>query len=172
MLKKRPMPRFLDQCDGIILSTAQPYETEAIAEITDWFAETSRQVYTFGHLLPDTSTSAAQEETLSGRSEEIVRFLEKALETDGPNSLLYVCCNFNTHVLEALNLFFLQISFGSVFWSTQPEKIWAFLDVVIERKIPFVCQRRFTPVPMSQPVHYSDLQSRFSICCYSRRDPS
>lgn len=32
-----------------------------------------------------------------------------------------------------------QISFGSLFWPVKtPEQIWAFLDVVMERGIPFV----------------------------------
>ena len=32
----------------------------------------------------------------------------------------------------------IQVSFGSLWWSTEPEKIWAALDVLMERKIPFV----------------------------------
>lgn len=31
-----------------------------------------------------------------------------------------------------------QISFGTVFWTTQPEKVWTFLDVLLDKKIPFV----------------------------------
>ncbi|KAK7682538.1 hypothetical protein QCA50_014338 [Cerrena zonata] len=113
------MHSFIDQCDGIVLSTAQPYEPEAVAEVTAWFAETSREVYTFGHLLPIGAGASAGEQKDSEQSAEIVQFLQKTLETDGPESLLY-------------------ISFGSIFWSTQPEKIWAFVDAVIERNVPFI----------------------------------
>jgi hypothetical protein len=31
-----------------------------------------------------------------------------------------------------------QISFGSFWWPAEPEKIWAFLEAVMELKIPFV----------------------------------
>ena len=84
------MLRFIDQCDGIVLSTAEPYEAEAIAQITAWFQETSREVYTFGHLLPVSSNAESGEQKQSEKSEEIVNFLQKTHETDGPNSLLYV----------------------------------------------------------------------------------
>jgi len=44
--------------------------------------------------------------------------MDKTLQTRGQNSMLY-------------------ISFGSVFWA-QPEKIWALLDTVMEKEIPFI----------------------------------
>ena len=66
------------------------YEAEAIAQIAAWFQETSREVYTFGHLLPVSSNAESGEQKQSEKSEEIVNFLQKTLETDGPNSLLYV----------------------------------------------------------------------------------
>lgn len=52
-------------------------------------------------------------------------------------------------------LLFSQISFGSVFWSTEPEKIWTFLDVVMERNIPFVSVRPVAcvaPSAVTMPV--------------------
>lgn len=30
------------------------------------------------------------------------------------------------------------MSFGTFFWPTEPEKTWAFLDVLMEMNIPFV----------------------------------
>ncbi|KAK7682539.1 hypothetical protein QCA50_014339 [Cerrena zonata] len=113
------MHSFLDQCDGVILSTAEPYEAEAISHVTQWFGETSREVFTFGPLLPTGESAAAGEGKQSEKAAEITRFLQKTLETDGPNSLLY-------------------ISFGSLFWPSDAGKIWAFLDVVMERKLPFI----------------------------------
>lgn len=32
-----------------------------------------------------------------------------------------------------------QMSFGTIFWSTEPEKVWAVIDTMIELGIPFVC---------------------------------
>ena len=82
--------RFWDQCDGAILSTLESYEHEAIAQITTWQKELSREVYTFGPLFPTGADAATGEQKQSEKAEEISRFLEKTLETDGPNSLLYV----------------------------------------------------------------------------------
>ncbi|KAK7681774.1 hypothetical protein QCA50_015121 [Cerrena zonata] len=113
------MHSFLDQCDGLILSTAEPYESEAIARITEWYGETSREVYTFGHLLPVNENAAVGEQRQSEKAEEISQFLQKTLDTDGHGTLLY-------------------ISFGSIFWPMDPEKIWAFLDVVMEKQLPFI----------------------------------
>ena len=82
--------RFWDQCDGAILSTLESYEPEAIAQITKWQKELSREVYTFGPLFPTGTDAAAGEQKQSEKAEEISHFLNKTLETDGPNSLLYV----------------------------------------------------------------------------------
>ena len=81
---------FLDQCDGVILGTAEAYEREAISHITEWYAETSREVYVIGHLLPLGENAAAGEQKQSENSTEISAFLQKTLETDGPDSLIYV----------------------------------------------------------------------------------
>lgn len=33
------------------------------------------------------------------------------------------------------------MSFGTAFWSAEPDKIWVVLDVLIELHIPFVCDQ-------------------------------
>ncbi|KAJ3487389.1 hypothetical protein NLI96_g3563 [Meripilus lineatus] len=111
----------LDECDGVILSSPECYEPEAVAAVREWFAETSREAFAVGPLLPiSTSSSAiAGENQGMANAAEISSFLESTLETHGKGSMLY-------------------ISFGSLFWSSEPEKIWAFLDVLIEKKIPFI----------------------------------
>lgn len=80
----------MDQCDGVFLSTTEPYEREAIAHVTEWFGETGREVYVFGPLFPTGATANAGEQKQSEKGVEIIEFLQKALETDGPNSVLYV----------------------------------------------------------------------------------
>ena len=92
--------RFWDQCDGAILSTLESYESEAIARITEWQKELSREVYTFGPLFPTWAEAAAGEQKQSDKAEEISRFLETTLETDGPNSLLYVRHLSNLHEMR------------------------------------------------------------------------
>lgn len=72
----------MEQCDAVILGTAEPYETEAIARITEWFAETSREVYTLGHLLPTSKNAAAGEQKQSEKAGEIALFIR------GSNALI------------------------------------------------------------------------------------
>ena len=50
---------------------------------------------------------------------------------------MYVCLALNYDGVEVY--LSTQISFGSHFWPVMtPEKLWAFLDVVMELNIPFV----------------------------------
>ncbi|KAI0745368.1 UDP-Glycosyltransferase/glycogen phosphorylase [Earliella scabrosa] len=112
----------LEKSDGVLLFTPESYEPEAVAAARGWFAATGRRAYTTGPLLPSASKSTANlnEKKLSNESNEIVAFLDKTLETSGEKSLVY-------------------ISFGSVFWPlANPEMLWGFIDVLIERDIPFI----------------------------------
>ncbi|KAI0356302.1 UDP-Glycosyltransferase/glycogen phosphorylase [Trametes cingulata] len=110
----------LETCDGAFVVTAQSYEPEAVAAVRQWYAETSRQVYTCGPLVPSQTVAAAEnEKKQSNASGEIQEFLDTTLRTSGKHSLLY-------------------IAFGSMFWPNTPEKVWAFLDVVMELNIPFL----------------------------------
>ncbi|KAJ3489171.1 hypothetical protein NLI96_g2320 [Meripilus lineatus] len=121
-------------CDGLIMSTAEPYELQAIASVKAWFAETSRSVYSVGPLLSpvDNPRSFEEEKKTSAKAKEIDQFMDTIYKSHGEKSLVY-------------------IAFGSVFWSTQPEKIWSFLDVLIEKKIPFIMSHAspFAVVPES-----------------------
>ena len=50
-------------------------------------------------------------------------------------------------MVSLLHLFFelsiLQISFGSAFWPPTLDALEAFIDVIIEKKIPFVSNKLF-----------------------------
>ncbi|KAI0769592.1 UDP-Glycosyltransferase/glycogen phosphorylase [Trametes elegans] len=111
----------LESCDGIFLLTAEAIEPAAVAAVRRWYAETSRPAYVCGPLLPPSGAHAVEnEKKQSKESTEIQEFLDTMLEGSGENSLLY-------------------ISFGSTFWPYMaPEKLWALVDVVMERNIPFI----------------------------------
>ncbi|KAI0631466.1 UDP-Glycosyltransferase/glycogen phosphorylase [Trametes polyzona] len=115
----------LESTDGAFLITAEPYEPEAVAAAKSWYAETGRPAYVCGPLLPPSSATAVEKEKQQSKEAgEIQEFLDATLKTDGEKSLLYVV---------------MQISFGSLFWPVKtPEKMWAFLDVVMEKNIPFI----------------------------------
>ncbi|KAI0644654.1 UDP-Glycosyltransferase/glycogen phosphorylase [Trametes meyenii] len=111
----------LEATDGILLLTAEPYEPGAVEAVRKWFGETGRPTYVTGPLLPPPSSAAAEnEKKQSKQATEIGEFLDLTLSTFGEKSLLY-------------------ISWGSLFWPMRtPEKVWAFLDVVMEMNIPFI----------------------------------
>lgn len=111
----------LAKTDGIICNFSEVMEPESVKALRSWYAESNKDVYVLGPLVPD----AAHDEAAVGEAQQsaggrvVEEFLGKMLQLKGQKSLLY-------------------ISFGSIFWSTQPEKIWAFLDVVMEKKLPFI----------------------------------
>ncbi|CDO72764.1 Glycosyltransferase Family 1 protein [Trametes cinnabarina] len=114
------MYELFQTCDGLFLTSPAPYESEAVEKVRAWLSETGRPVYVCGPLLPRGSEAESNETKQSNKGAEIMEFLETTLKTSGEQSLLY-------------------ISFGSIFWPLKsPEKLWGFLDVVMELNIPFL----------------------------------
>ncbi|KAI0633620.1 UDP-Glycosyltransferase/glycogen phosphorylase [Trametes polyzona] len=111
----------LNTSAGAFLITAEPYEPDAVAAMKGWYAASGRHAYVCGPLLPPRSSVAVEKEKQqSAQGTKIQEFLDSTLKTSGEKSLLY-------------------ISFGSVFWPfSAPEKMWVFLEVVMERNIPFI----------------------------------
>lgn len=63
----------------------------------------------------------------------------------------------------------IQISFGSLFWSTEPEKIWAALDVIIEKGIPFVSFITNYTTSSDQCAPLLGIRPRLTLCHRSTR---
>ena len=134
--------RTLEKADGMLIFTPESYEPEAVAATRAWYAETGRPVYTTGPLLPTASksTAMANEKKMSSESNAIVDFLDETLKTSGEKSLVYVsrCCDALDSCARAQHCLS-KISFGTIFWPVMtPEKLWAWLDVLMELNIPFV----------------------------------
>ncbi|KAI0075143.1 UDP-Glycosyltransferase/glycogen phosphorylase [Panus rudis PR-1116 ss-1] len=106
-------------CHGLVLSTAEAYEAEAIKATRAWFNNLGKEVYVVGPLFQTGTNSIKGEYQQSPLATEIAEFLDRTLELQGPSSLLY-------------------FSLGSTFWPTKPETVWAVVDVLIERNIPFI----------------------------------
>ncbi len=83
---------FLESCDGVVLTTPECYEPEAVAGVKKWFAESSRSVFVLGPLLPTTHdpSALAGEKQMSVNANEIDLFLESILASHGKASMLYV----------------------------------------------------------------------------------
>ncbi|EKM59462.1 glycosyltransferase family 1 protein [Phanerochaete carnosa HHB-10118-sp] len=121
----------IHECDALVSSTSAIYEPkECIKALNDFFALTSRKMYLVGPLISDTKRSSRLETEGAAKSPELLEFMQNALKTHGEKSLIY-------------------ISFGTFFWSTQPDRLWTVLDVLMEKKIPFILSHAspFAKVP-------------------------
>ncbi|KAI0357719.1 UDP-Glycosyltransferase/glycogen phosphorylase [Trametes cingulata] len=103
--------RVLQETDGVLTFDAADYHPEAVSASRQWLSQTSRKIYYVGPLVPRNMTEQG--------SDEIFQFLDRHLAARGERSVVY-------------------ISFGSLFWPTDPAKVHAVLDVLIERRVPFV----------------------------------
>ena len=81
-----------DVFDGMIITSPEPYEPHAIAATKEWFAETHRDVWAIGPLLPSTASkeAVAGEGALSETSEQIKAFMDDVLRSQGEHSMLFV----------------------------------------------------------------------------------
>ncbi|KIJ46278.1 glycosyltransferase family 1 protein [Sphaerobolus stellatus SS14] len=116
---------FVRAADGLILPSTRILEIEALDAWKKWQNSLGKEVYVIGPLLSinDGSkvlekSSKENERAASDKGPEIEAFLDKALQEHGEHSLIY-------------------ISFGSFFWPKHSH-IWAFLDVLIEQRVPFI----------------------------------
>ncbi|THH28055.1 hypothetical protein EUX98_g6132 [Antrodiella citrinella] len=106
-----------DSCDGMIITSPEVYEPHAVAATREWLAETSRPVWAIGPLAMSRTTQQAMsnEEAQSEKSADIRKFLDKTLSKHGEHSAIYAS-----------------------FWPTDPAKIETFVNVLMEKKIPFI----------------------------------
>ncbi|KAI5120745.1 hypothetical protein M0805_007819 [Coniferiporia weirii] len=109
--------RFLNECDGAVLNSTPLLEGPAIDAFKQWFGD--RPIicpapHDFPIIKGKKNSTDGSSETLA-----VLSFLDAALEKHGANSVVY-------------------FSFGSTWWTTEPEKVWAALNVLIELKVPFL----------------------------------
>ncbi|KAI5116763.1 hypothetical protein M0805_004980 [Coniferiporia weirii] len=114
----RHFHNLLNGADGIVLMASPYIEGPVIDAFKD--LKNPRPVFAMAPLAPPVN----QAEIDSSRRDSAVfreteKFLGNALSKYGENSVVY-------------------FSFGTVFWSAEPEKIWTFLDVLLELKIPVI----------------------------------
>ncbi|RPD68621.1 UDP-Glycosyltransferase/glycogen phosphorylase [Lentinus tigrinus ALCF2SS1-7] len=109
------IPEMMDKAEGVVTFDAADYAPHATKQLRSYFAETGRKVYYAGPLIPRREEDTSKDP----RSEEIAKFLDDKLASHGKGSVIY-------------------ISFGSMFWPMDNAKLWAVIDVLMERNIPFV----------------------------------
>ncbi|OSC97758.1 glycosyltransferase family 1 protein [Trametes coccinea BRFM310] len=118
------------KCDGVLVATPECYDPLSLIGTRAWMAETGRGAYAVGPIV-STGVRAVENELMEAdKGTEVRDFVSKVLKSRGPKSLLY-------------------ISFGASMWPKYPEKLWAFLDIVMERRIPFILSHasEFAQIP-------------------------
>jgi len=145
-------------CNGVILATPEWYEPEAIATLREWFASTSRGVYTCGPMVPHGKRADVIEGEQAECTTTIMQFLQSARETYGDHSVLYV--RFGVLRWQRwifITTFVAKMSLGTIYWPSEPGKVWAFLDVVMDLQIPFIfsfaAKRATVPESVVQKVN-------------------
>ncbi|TFY54047.1 hypothetical protein EVJ58_g9090 [Rhodofomes roseus] len=133
----------MEACDGIVLATPECYEIEAIAALRDWLAGSSRPIYACGPLIPSGAQAVAFEKLQSSDAAKVESFLHAKLTSHGEHSVLY-------------------ISFGTIFFPLEPEKLAAFLEIAVEKKVPFILNHTSPYIPL--PDFVTDKLSSYSDC--------
>ncbi|KAM5530978.1 hypothetical protein V8D89_015360 [Ganoderma adspersum] len=123
------VPSVLKRTDAVITFDAANFNPDNTVTVKKWFAETSRKICYAGPLIPSGEQATAAEQRSSQDGDSIINFLDKHVASRGERSVIY-------------------ITFGSVFWPKAPAKVWAVLDVIMERKIPFVMSHA-SPMPLA-----------------------
>ncbi|KAI0785598.1 hypothetical protein C8Q75DRAFT_809194 [Abortiporus biennis] len=112
----------LDIVDGVFLYTAEELEPVGVNVMKEWLDPLGKySVYPIGPLLPpaEARTHFTSETNLSNNANKIEAFMDIILKTRGPQSMLF-------------------ISFGSLFFPMNQDKLRVVIDVVIEKGIPFI----------------------------------
>ncbi|KAF5368678.1 hypothetical protein D9757_010226 [Collybiopsis confluens] len=109
--------KYMRNTDGTLCVSSSVYESEAMEVTKEWLRSMKKECYAVGPLsLPDSfSPMQAHDE----KESSAISFLSKMQSEFGERSVLF-------------------ISFGTVFWPTQPEKLWAILDELITSRKPFI----------------------------------
>lgn len=85
------LSRVIAECDGVISNSSDVYEPEAAASLKNWFAETGREAYVVGPLLPAYGEILTRDNSPRARdTSEVEEFLTSVLQSHGVKSLLYV----------------------------------------------------------------------------------
>ncbi|EJD00705.1 uncharacterized protein FOMMEDRAFT_157802 [Fomitiporia mediterranea MF3/22] len=104
--------RFLSECDGIISTSSRLFETGPIEQWQEYL--NPQPVLAVGPLSDPENVKLD-----ISRHWDVVAFLDGALEKFGPYSVVY-------------------ISFGSVLWPSEPDKLWTVVDVLVQEENPFI----------------------------------
>ena len=134
------MHSVFQECDATIATTSYAYESVSLDAMKQWFSDMQKEVHVFGPLLPSGYGTEIQNGE-EGESDDIKLFLGEMLVRHGKRSVYFVK---SSPFFCQFRLNFCQISFGTLYWTTVPEYLDELIDVLIEKKAPFVRNSYFS----------------------------
>ncbi|KAJ3782241.1 hypothetical protein GGU10DRAFT_389982 [Lentinula aff. detonsa] len=112
---------YVREADGVICVSTRAFEPEAAAVAKEWFSSMGKTWHTVGPLsihVPGVKTSKSSQTT--DQTDVLVEaFLNRMQREFGDQSLLYM-------------------SFGTVFWPEEDDRVWAVIDGLLEKRQPFL----------------------------------
>lgn len=122
------------QCDGVFVNTCEAYDRESLLALDHWISSSlGKPLYVAGPLLPPANGGPS----IIPPKSEIHVFLDTAMARYGKNSVLLVrwLMTFLTGLICSKPF---QISFGTIFWPSVQDHLDLLVNVLIEKKFPFV----------------------------------
>ncbi|KAH9941745.1 uncharacterized protein BXZ73DRAFT_41634 [Epithele typhae] len=117
--------------DGVVSIVPQSFDATSARNNSAWMSQRGAKIYYVGPVLPVGSRRAATELASVPNSDRIQVFLSSVMKSHGSKSVLY-------------------ISFGLFQWPTDEEKLLTVLDVIVEKRIPFILSH--PPLELSDQV--------------------
>ncbi|KAE9403762.1 UDP-Glycosyltransferase/glycogen phosphorylase, partial [Gymnopus androsaceus JB14] len=114
---------YIREADGVVCVSANAFEPEAVTAVKEWFSSMKKPWYNVGPLsINANAVQVTEEDTL------ISTFLNRIQGEFGPKSLLY-------------------ISFGTLCWPEEQDRVWAAIDGLTAKRQPFIFSH---PSPFQQ----------------------
>ncbi|KAJ3726693.1 hypothetical protein C8R42DRAFT_717551 [Lentinula raphanica] len=121
---------YIREADALICVSADAFEPEAVAAVKEWYTSMNKTCYSVGPLsIHDPKGQGSNPVQIENETDAAVKnFLDQIEGEFGQNSLIYM-------------------SFGTVFWPAESDRVWAVIDGLIEKRQPFIFSH---PSPFQQ----------------------
>ncbi|KAG6905572.1 hypothetical protein DXG01_001911 [Tephrocybe rancida] len=107
----------LKESDSLFIASCDAYEKDSLDALRTWQSDMGKHVHVVGPMLPFTGASLQSDS--SNEKSDIAIFLDTILNKYGQHSVVF-------------------ITFGTLYWPTVPEHLDEVIDVLIEKRFPFI----------------------------------
>ncbi|KAK7472007.1 hypothetical protein VKT23_000114 [Stygiomarasmius scandens] len=109
--------KYIPVANGMVVASSTAYDGESIEALKEWLGAFGQDVYPVGPLsLPESPSQK--------KGNAVVEFLDKMQAKCGEKSVIYA----SSYLM----------SFGTFFWPTDTEKVWAVIEVILASGTPLI----------------------------------